>query len=188
MTRIIAGGAKGRRLDVPGSGTRPTSDRIRESIFARLESWDAVAGARVLDLFAGSGALGIEALSRGADSAVFVESAPAAARVVRANLASLGFAASGSVAQKKAGTYLGSLPVGQDFDLVFVDPPYALPEEELAALLELLAPHLDPDATVVVERDARSPEPALPPELELLSHRKWGDTAAWFIGRQTSEP
>lgn len=187
MTRIIAGQAKGRRLAVPSSGTRPTSDRIREAIFARLESWNAVDRARVLDLFAGSGALGIEALSRGAAGAVLVDDSAAATRTIKLNLESVDLASDARVVRQKAATFLSGQDTGGPFELVFIDPPYAVTEEELSHLLVLLVPHLTPDATVVIERDARSPQPNLPvggPHggLELLGHRKWGDTAAWFAG------
>ncbi len=181
MTRVISGKAKGRRLVVPASGTRPTSDRIRESIFARLESWNAIDGVNALDLFAGSGALGIEALSRGARSATFVDSSHAALRSLSQNIKSCGFDGASQVRKNKALTFLQSAPT-EKYELVFVDPPYAMNESELAEHLELLTPMVTGDATIVIERDSRSPEPSLPMGWEILSHRKWGDTAAWFAG------
>ena len=185
MTRIIAGLAKGRRLDVPSTGTRPTSDKTREAIFSRLDSWGVLEGARVLDLYAGSGALALEAISRGAQRAVLVDSSQKAARVAKKNVVTCGFTRSVKVIARSARSYLAS-QVGQ-FDLVFVDPPYSLGEDELSRTLEDLRPHLHAEATVIIERDARSPEPVLPEGLELFGHRRWGDTAAWFIGPAEEE-
>lgn len=187
MTRVIAGTAKGRRLIVPDSGTRPTSDRIRESIFARLDSWNAVAGARVLDLFAGSGALGIESLSRGALHATLVDSSAMATRVIRQNLTSTGLYDRASATKQKALSFLQSSPKSDPFELVFIDPPYAMSNAELFDHLELLVRMVTDDATVVIERDGRSPEPRVPDEWEILSHRKWGDTAAWFAAPVNNE-
>ncbi|MFZ1381727.1 MAG: 16S rRNA (guanine(966)-N(2))-methyltransferase RsmD [Scrofimicrobium sp.] len=187
MTRVIAGSAKGQRLIVPDAGTRPTSDRIRESIFARLESWNAIAEARVLDLFAGSGALGIESLSRGAAHAALVDSSVGAIKAVRHNLASTGLLDQASVTRQKALAFLQQTAENEPYELVFVDPPYAMPEDELAAHLELLARVVTDDATIIIERDGRSPEPAIPNGWEMLSHREWGDTAAWFAAPITSE-
>ena len=181
MTRVIAGTAKGRRLVVPQLGTRPTSDKIRESIFNRLESWGVVGNALVLDLFAGSGALGIEALSRGAKQATFVDQSAAAATVVGKNLASTGFAGKSRVLRKKATAALNQLASGVLFDLAFLDPPYDFSEEDLTSCLEALLPHLSDDAVVVVERSAFSPEPTLPTGYQIDSDRRWGDTAAWFL-------
>ncbi len=179
MTRIIAGEAKGRRLEVPGRGTRPTSDKVRGAIFSRLEAWGVVEGAEALDLFAGSGALALEALSRGASRAVLVEKVPAAAKVARANVANLGMRGRAKVIVSDCAAFLRS--ERDAWDLVFADPPYALKEEGVTEVLQLLAPHLDQEATVVLERDARSPEPELPEALELISSKRWGDTAAWFL-------
>lgn len=180
MTRIIAGTAKGRRLEVPSGGTRPTSDKIREAIFSRLESWNALDGVRVLDLFAGSGALALEALSRGAQRAVLVDSSPKAARIAKKNASLVGFGRVVQVIPSAAKTYLGT--VHGQFDLVFIDPPYQMTESELAEVLTALQPSLHRDATVIIERDAKSPQPTLPEGMELFSDRRWGDTAAWFVG------
>ncbi len=128
--RVIAGEAKGKRLVAPrGLTTRPASDRLRESVFGTLGG--AVDDARVLDLFAGSGALGIEALSRGSATAVFVEREPAAVRAIERNLASTGYADRGLVVRADVGAYLRA--TGEAFGLVFCDPPYA--DVELLALL-----------------------------------------------------
>ncbi len=181
MTRVIAGKAKGRKLTVPPSGTRPTTDRIRESIFARLESWGVLEGANVADLFAGSGALGIEALSRGAARATFVDVSGPAVGVVKKNLAATGFQSVSIVIRKKVLSALSQLGPGVCFNLVFMDPPYDLSETELEACLEALAPHLAPDAVVVVERSSFSAEPTLPDHYYLERQSRWGDTAAWFL-------
>ncbi|MEI5583117.1 MULTISPECIES: 16S rRNA (guanine(966)-N(2))-methyltransferase RsmD [unclassified Agromyces] len=183
MTRIIAGFAGSLTLAVPRSGTRPTSDRVREAIFSALEARDAVDGAVVLDLYAGSGALGLEAASRGASEVVLVERAKPAADVCRRNAAAVAGAARGSaprirVEARNVATYLETAPGG--VDLAFVDPPYDLGERELARDLELLAARLSPDATVVVERSSRSPEPSWPAGIEAERRRDYGETTLWW--------
>jgi 16S rRNA (guanine966-N2)-methyltransferase len=179
MTRIISGTAGGRRLAVPkGDGTRPTSDRVRESLFSRLESLDAIDGARVLDLYAGSGALGLEAVSRGAASAVLVESDRRAAAVARENARSLGLAA--TVVADRVERYLaGAADRGERFGLVLVDPPYALPGGALATVLAALPAIVTDDAVVVVERSSRDVPPAWPDGLDALDPRHLGETALW---------
>ncbi len=168
--RVVAGALRGRRIAAPpGRETRPTSDRVREALFAILGD---LTGLRVLDLFAGSGALGIEALSRGAASAVFVERSPRAADVVRANLAALGLEA--SVVRADARGALRDASARADaYDLVFLDPPYrdaaAWGRELSAALPGVLAP----GARVVSESDRRQP---LPLTLPLADERRYGDT------------
>lgn len=185
MTRIITGTSGGRKLGTPpGAGTRPTSDRVREALFSRLEHLDAIEGVAVLDLYAGSGALGLEALSRGAARVVLVESARTAAAVTRRNAADIGRDAvrartehAGSMdsatGEKARGgdlavvvaepveRYLRGVPATQ-CGLVFVDPPYDLAEDALAQVLQRLVPWLEPDALVVVERSSRTPEPTWP--------------------------
>lgn len=182
MTRIIAGRAGSLTLEVPDAGTRPTSDRVRESLFGALESADAVRGVSVLDLYAGSGALGLEAISRGAARADLVEKAPRAATVVQRNAArvakAIGRDAPIAVHRTSAATWLQT-PRGP-FDLVFVDPPYDLPERELTDVLELLVPSLAAHAVVIIERAKRSPEPALPAGLERDRSKKYGDTTLWW--------
>ncbi|HRA49581.1 16S rRNA (guanine(966)-N(2))-methyltransferase RsmD [Actinotalea sp.] len=186
MTRIVAGLAGGRTLQVPGKGTRPTSDRVREALFSRLEHAGLLDGARVLDLFAGSGALGLEAASRGAHAVVLVESARDAARVCRRNAETLGLAGV-VVAGERVQSFLAR--PGEPVDVAFVDPPYDLAETELAAVLAALAPRLAPGAVVVVERSTRSPEPAWPdapdmpgagPALRRTDERRYGETVLWF--------
>jgi 16S rRNA (guanine966-N2)-methyltransferase len=181
MTRIIAGGARGIRLAVPARGTRPTSDRVRESLFAGMESTGALENAHVLDLYAGSGALGLEALSRGATSVDLVELSRPAAAIARDNIGrverSLGRSGLGRVHTTSADAFLrGSVAA---FDVVFLDPPYDLGEPELSTTLALLAPRLAEDRLVIVERSRHSPEPTWPAGLELARERAYGDTVIW---------
>ena len=183
MTRIVAGSAKGRTLAVPKSGTRPTSERVREALFSRLDHMNVLEGATVLDLFAGTGALGLEALSRGAARATLVEKASAAARVASANVRSTGLPA--RVVTADARSYLCAR-TGEDLrgdvDLVFIDPPYDIAEADITAVLSLLGPWIGPDALVVVERATRAPAPTWPPFLVLEDQRTWGETVAYFAG------
>ncbi|KQX07253.1 MULTISPECIES: 16S rRNA (guanine(966)-N(2))-methyltransferase RsmD [unclassified Leifsonia] len=184
MTRIVSGFAGSLTLAVPRSGTRPTSDRVREAIFSALDARDEIRGAHVLDLYAGSGSLGLEAASRGAASVVLVERNAAAAAVCRKNTESLLRTAptSGrpriSVAAQSVQHYLESV-VG-DFDLVFLDPPYDLPGDELDRAVAALAHHLSPGATVMIERSTRSGPPTLPSGLELDREKKYGETTLWW--------
>ncbi|HWK77506.1 16S rRNA (guanine(966)-N(2))-methyltransferase RsmD [Microbacterium sp.] len=182
MTRIIAGDARGLRLEVPGSGTRPTSDRVRESLFGALESADAVSGARVLDLYAGSGALGLEALSRGAASADLVERSRPAAAVVRRNAAAVAKSLSGAAARVHESAVLPFLKRADgQWDLVFTDPPYDLDDVAMTADLVALAPLLSQDAVVVVERARRSTPPDVSAAgLEVFREKAYGDTAVWW--------
>jgi 16S rRNA (guanine(966)-N(2))-methyltransferase RsmD len=169
--RVIAGRWGGRRLQAPpGDATRPTSDRVREALFSVLG--DRVDGARVLDLFAGSGALGIEALSRGAAEATFVDSADAAQKALRANLAALG--ADAESRRQDARRFLVSASTAaRQYDLVFLDPPYRHAGRLGAELSEILPAVLAPGATVVTESDRRTP---LDLELPLHDERRYGDT------------
>ena len=186
MTRIIAGFAGSLALTVPKSGTRPTSDRVREAIFSALEAIDAVDGARVLDLYAGSGALGLEAASRGATEVVLVEKDAGAAAVCKRNAALVGARAPRGAAPriqvmpKAVSSFIGSA-VGE-WDLVFIDPPYDLGEADLTAVLVALVPHLDAAATVVLERSTRSPLPELPAALSLQRTKTYGETAVHTLG------
>lgn len=186
MTRIIAGYAGSLALAVPRSGTRPTSDRVREAIFSALEARDAIDGARVLDLYAGSGALGLESASRGAAEVVLVERAKPAADVCRRNAEAVrraaprGAAPEIRVANRAVGAFLEQ-PTGP-WHLVFIDPPYELGEAELSRELAALAPMLDEDALVVVERSARSPEPIWPDGMALERRRDYGETTLWWAG------
>jgi len=185
MTRIIGGLARGRRLAVPPRGTRPTSDRVRESMFSTVESrlladgtgWGAV---DVLDLYAGSGALGLEALSRGARSVTLVESDRAAARVLRANEAAVGLPG-GKVVESRVDA-LNRSGIGVTAHLVLVDPPYDVPAQRVATELEALATAgaIAPDALIIVERPARDADPPLPSSWVLLPERRYGDTVLWY--------
>lgn len=183
VTRIIAGAARGIRIDVPGAGTRPTSDRVRESVFGALESMDAVHGARVLDLYAGSGALGLEAWSRGADRVDLVERSRPAASVVGRNAAAVakavGAAGTAKVHQSAVRAFLGRAT--GPYDLVFTDPPYDLDDAAMTADLVALAPLLSEHAVVVIERAKRSSAPDLQTAgLALLRQKSYGDTAVWW--------
>ena len=169
-------------LDVPDAGTRPTSDRVRESLFGALESADALRGAVVLDLYAGSGALGLEAVSRGAASADLVEKSPRAATIVQRNAnrvaKAVGADAPIRVHRTSADGYLRS--ARGPFDLVFLDPPYDVGETELSSTLAILVPLLAAGADVVIERAARSPEPSLPDGLVATRSKRYGDTTMWW--------
>ncbi len=183
MTRVVAGSAGGRTLAVPPSGTRPTSERVREALFSRLEHLGAVDGSRVLDLYAGSGALGLEAASRGAGHVVLVDAARAAADVCRRNVRSLGMTDRVDVVADRADRYLARLAAGDAsdlFDLVLLDPPYDLADEALAAAVEGVARCVAPGGVVVVERSTRAAAPAWPHPLVALDDRKYGETRVWF--------
>lgn len=181
MTRIVAGSVGGRILQVPRAGTRPTSERVREALFSRLEHLDVVDGARVLDLYAGSGALGIEAASRGAAHVTLVDSARDAADVCRRNVAALGLDGLVVVAAEKADRFVQRPAT---WDLVLVDPPYDVTEDDLAAVLAPLT--LSAHGVLVVERGRRSPEPTWPDALERFDKRAYGDTVMWFAEASAS--
>jgi 16S rRNA (guanine966-N2)-methyltransferase len=169
--RIIAGSRKGHKLSAPpGLDTRPTSDRVRENVFNLIGPVD---GARVLDLFAGSGALGIEALSRGAASAVFVEHDPEALRTIARNLDRLRLTGARVVRGGVLRTIAQEAARGAKYDLVLVDPPYGMLIEIQPRLARHLPPLLAPDGLLVVETDART-EPELP--LPVRTSRKYGQT------------
>ncbi|HMC02874.1 MAG TPA: 16S rRNA (guanine(966)-N(2))-methyltransferase RsmD [Cellulomonadaceae bacterium] len=184
MTRIVAGTAGGRIIRVPASGTRPTSDRVREAVFSRLEHLGVLDGARALDLYAGSGALGLEAASRGAAHVTLVESARQAAETCRANAVALGFP-NVAVAAERVERFLEH-PVTSRSDLVFVDPPYTVTEDELAGVLTALVERLASRGVVVVERSGRSPEPIWPDEWRRTDERHYGDTVVWYAGPRTT--
>lgn len=184
--RVIAGSAKGARLRAPGQGTRPLSDRVKQTLFGILEP--ALPGARFLDLFAGSGAAGIEALSRGAAAAVFVERAAAAAAVIAANLEAARLAGpAATVVRAEALSWLGrSDRDGPPFDVVFVDPPYAdaaLLRRVLEALGDAQAP-LAPEARVVAKHFWRDRPAERIGMLALERDRRFGETALTFYRRE----
>ncbi len=180
MTRIVAGTAGGRRLQVPtGTATRPTSERVREALFAALAARGRLTGARVLDLYCGSGALGLEAASRGAAAVVLVDSGRAAVAAARANAAALRLPGV-SVVQAPVARFLGREPAPHD--LALLDPPYPLAEPELGTVLGRLAQGwLAQDATVVVERSTRSPEPDWPAGWSVRAGRRYGETTVWTV-------
>lgn len=175
MTRLIAGAAGGRRLKVPASGVRPTGDRAREALFNSLGALLDLQGAAVLDLYAGSGALGLEALSRGAGSVVFVESSPKVLPVLRANLAAVGLPGGRVVAGSVPTVVAGRAPAA--FDLVLADPPYATPVDEVLGVLSALSGGgwLAPGAVLVVERSSREPAWEWPTPLTGLRDRRYGE-------------
>ena len=183
MTRIISGEAGGRRLAVPsGTATRPTSDRVREGIFSRLEHLDALTDAVVLDLYAGSGALGLEAASRGARLVTLVDQDRAAVTAARRNVAELGWRDRVTVRADTVERTLMAGPPGSAATLVFLDPPYDIADGRLADVLALLVTHrwLGADALVVVERSARSAPPQWPEGWEDAGDRRYGETRVWF--------
>jgi 16S rRNA (guanine966-N2)-methyltransferase len=189
VTRIIAGHAGGRRLQTPrGDQTRPTSDRVREALFSAIEAWaGSLHGLRFLDLYAGSGAIGLEAWSRGVDAVTLVEADRRTAELIRGNARSIGCDVADVVARSVAAT-LGSAPAAP-YDVVFADPPYPLGDDDVATDLALLVEHgwLADGALVVVERSRRSAEPAWPAGLEPLAGKrrlkKYGETHLWLAER-----
>jgi len=179
VTRIIAGAARGRRLRVPAEGTRPTTDRVREALFARLDHLlGGFAGVRVLDLFAGSGALGLEAASRGAAAVVLVERDRRAAAVARANAGAVGVPGV-RVVQRPVSAYLREPP--RPFDLVLADPPYEVASGDVEALLgRLCRGWLAPRAVVVVERPTRGGDLRWPVGIGPLRAAVHGETTLWY--------
>ena len=190
MTRIISGSARGRRLRTPGGeATRPTSDRVREALFSALEAeLGSLAGLRFLDLYAGSGAVGLEAMSRGAGVVTSVESDRRTARLVQDNAAALGFRKVEVLSQPVA-RVLGQHPRAP-YDVVFVDPPYPLANAQVEEVLGQLVAHewLATGSVVVLERSARSVEPAWPRGLVRERQRKYGETVLWYVRADPAGP
>lgn len=187
MTRIVAGALGGRRITAPpGSRTRPTADRVREALFSTLDAMTELTGARFADLYAGSGAVGLEALSRGASHAFFVEFDAKAIRAIRDNLSALGTRSRATVQSGKVLTVLGATMPDEPFDVVFADPPYDVPPKELTAALAALADGgwLAADAVVVVERATRSGAPSWPAGITQVRGRRYGETTLWY-GRRS---
>lgn len=190
MSRIVAGAAGGLTIkSVPGDSTRPTTDRVKEALFSRLESYDVLANARVLDLYAGAGSLGIEAASRGARSVLLVENAPKAVAVCQVNAGLVNKALRKELVEVRRGSVDSVLdsfaPVpggtaGRTWDVVFMDPPYPLTNEELATTLKKVALVLEYGAMVVVERSSRTAEPLWPASMEKFAEKKYGETRLWF--------
>ncbi|MFE1250008.1 16S rRNA (guanine(966)-N(2))-methyltransferase RsmD [Streptomyces sp. NPDC058735] len=188
MTRVIAGTAGGRRLAVPpGNGTRPTSDRAREGLFSTWQSLlgGPLDGERVLDLYAGSGAVGLEALSRGASHTLLVETDARAARVIRENVKSLGLPGA-EVRAGKAEQIIQSAPAAP-YDLAFLDPPYRVTDHDLREILLTLRSEgwLAEEALVTVERSTRGGEFRWPEGFEPLRSRRYGEGTFWY-GRAAS--
>ncbi|MEU1895104.1 16S rRNA (guanine(966)-N(2))-methyltransferase RsmD [Streptomyces pristinaespiralis] len=183
MTRVIAGAAGGRRLAVPpGTGTRPTSDRAREGLFSSWESQlGTLDGIRVADLYAGSGAVGLEALSRGASHALLVEADARAARVVRENVRALGLPGAEVRTGKAEQIVMGPAPESP-YDVVFLDPPYAVTDDDLREILLTLRLQgwLADDALVTVERSTRGGEFNWPKGFTPLRARRYGEGTLWY--------
>lgn len=173
----MAGRAGGRRIAVPpGRGTRPTSERVREALFSTLDTLIEIAGSSVVDLYAGSGAIGLEALSRGASQVLFVESDPRAAGTIRDNLRALGLPG-GQVRVDRVPRAVATGPPAGPYRVVFADPPYALADVEVDAVLASLVAHawLAPEAVVVLERRHGSGPPVWPTPLTGVKERRYGD-------------
>ncbi|GAA4780301.1 MULTISPECIES: 16S rRNA (guanine(966)-N(2))-methyltransferase RsmD [Streptomyces] len=188
MTRVIAGAAGGRRLAVPpGNGTRPTSDRAREGLFSAWEArLGSLQGARVADLYAGSGAVGLEALSRGAAHALLVEADARAVRTVRDNARALGLPGAEVRAGRAEQIAAGPAPA-DPYDLVFLDPPYAVTDDDLREILLTLrrGGWLADEAVATVERSTRGGEFRWPEGFEPLRARRYGEGTLWY-GRAAS--
>jgi 16S rRNA (guanine966-N2)-methyltransferase len=183
VPRVIAGQAGGRRLAVPdGRDTRPTSDRAREGLFATISSIAGpLDGARVLDLYAGSGAVGLEALSRGAGHVLLVEQSARAARVIKENISSIGLPGAVLVTDRVE-RVLARGPDGDRYDVVFADPPYALADAAVERVLILLAEAgwLAPGALAVVERATRSGPVSWPDPFVPDRERRYGEATFWY--------
>jgi 16S rRNA (guanine966-N2)-methyltransferase len=188
--RVIGGEARGRRLAVPpGRGTRPTSDRVREALFSTLQALTDLAGARVLDLYAGSGALGVEARSRGAAHATFVESDVRAAAVIRRNCESTELDDSTWVVRADRVERVVASPADAPYDVAFLDPPYVIAGDVVTNVLGQLVAGgwLGDEAVVVVERATRGPQLGWPSGLADVQQRRYGDVTLWY-GRRAVGP
>jgi 16S rRNA (guanine966-N2)-methyltransferase len=189
MTRIIGGSAGGRRITTPrGASTRPTSDRVREALFSAVESWcGSLHGLRFLDLYAGSGAVGLEAWSRGAGVVTLVEQDRRTAALISSNARALGFAKANVMAASVGSTL--RRPPAAPYDVAFLDPPYPLADEAVADDLRALVDQawLVPGALVVVERSSRSPEPGWPDGFTGIREKRYGETVLWY-GHAASTP
>ncbi|HAA79953.1 MAG: hypothetical protein ABR66_00540 [Microbacteriaceae bacterium BACL25 MAG-120322-bin65] len=190
MTRIIGGQAGSLRLSSAASVTRPTSDRVREALFSRLEANLDLEGAIVFDLFAGTGALGLEAASRGARGVWMVDNHRGAIEVIQGNIAKVTAALSSPpqlVASKSSVNAFLSRTIDQVVDVVFIDPPYDFPAGEVDEIINALAPWLATDAWVLLERSSRSPEPLWPKEFRALPTKNYGDTTVYVASYQSTE-
>jgi 16S rRNA (guanine(966)-N(2))-methyltransferase RsmD len=185
VTRIVAGTRGGRRLlTPPGSDTRPTSDRVREALFSSLEAMTALEGCRFVDLYAGSGAVGLEAASRGAAAVLLVESDARASRTARANIAALDLADRCRISTARLPAALSTQPT-EPYDVIFADPPYAAAEAEIATLLGNLVEYdwLAAGAIVVLERSARTPPQAAVEGVTPVQSRRYGESVLWYLRR-----
>lgn len=186
MTRIIGGVAGSRTLVSPAKATRPTSDRIRESVFSRLDALNLIEDSKVLDLYAGTGALGLEAASRGATRVVLVENNKQALggiiqnfRMVKQALQKENLDCDFQAIGKTVQSFLGNQD--ESFDLVFIDPPYEIANDQVTDVLELLMPYLEANATVVLERSSRDSQPTIPEQLSLTETKNYGDTVIYWL-------
>jgi 16S rRNA (guanine966-N2)-methyltransferase len=191
MTRIIAGAHGGRRLAAPaGAQTRPTADRVREAYFSALGTMIDLAGARFVDLYAGSGAVGLEALSRGAGYSLLVEADAKAARTIRDNIVTLRASDAARLITGKVAQVLAAPPEGGPFDVVFADPPYAVGDDEVAEVQRALVEHgwLAEDAVVTFERSSRTAVRGAPLSwvdgITSERSRRYGETTLWY-GRRS---
>jgi 16S rRNA (guanine966-N2)-methyltransferase len=184
VARVIAGEAGGRRLAVPdGRETRPTSDRAREGLFSTVASIvGPLTGTRVLDLYAGSGAVGLEALSRGAEHVLLVESGARASAVIRQNIEALGLPGATLIADRVERVLAHEPPGDERYDVAFADPPYAMADAEISRVLSLLADEgwLARDALVIVERATRSGPVRWPDGFVPDRARKYGEATFWY--------
>jgi 16S rRNA (guanine966-N2)-methyltransferase len=185
MTRIVAGRARGRQLAVPAKGTRPTSDRAREGLFNTLAGLVDLTDARVADLFAGTGAVGLEALSRGAGQVTLVESDKYVSSILKRNVDAVGLPGA-VVLHSTVESFLIAVGADAPFDLIFADPPYALGDAPLAGLLQSISDvrWAAPGALVVIERPARGEGPRWPDVIEPLKHRRYGEGVLWYGRRR----
>lgn len=196
--RIVSGRFKGFQLTSPKAGTRPTTDRAKEGIFSHLESYGELDGARVLDLYAGTGALGIEAMSRGANELVAVESSAQAATLIASSFKAIRRNPSwsekdsarvvrGTVERfvRSSATTQGNMPES-GFDVVFMDPPYALGDDDIRDVLAALVEGkvVREDGVMVVERSTRSPEPSIPDGWDVRQSKQYGETAVYYVERR----
>jgi 16S rRNA (guanine966-N2)-methyltransferase len=191
VTRIIAGTHGGRRLTAPaGATTRPTSDRVREAFFSALDTMVDLSGTRFADLYAGSGAVGLEALSRGASHALLVEAEAKAARVIRDNIVTLRVGTAARLVTGRVSQVLAAGPEGGPYDVVFADPPYVVGDDEVAEVQRALVEHgwLAPDAVVVFERSTRTAVRGAPltwvDGITADRSRRYGETTLWY-GRRS---
>jgi 16S rRNA (guanine966-N2)-methyltransferase len=191
VTRIIAGAHGGRRLTAPpGAQTRPTADRVREAFFSALGTMTDLEGARFADLYAGSGAVGLEAISRGAAFTLLVEADPKAARTIRENMGVLRVGPAARLIAGKVAQVLAVPPADGPYDVIFADPPYALPDDELAEVQRALVSNgwLSPDAVVVLERSTRTAVRGTPMTwvdgITADRSKRYGETTLWY-GRRS---